>query len=304
MKKRAGKKGNKKLRGLCIALGVCLFLAAADGGFLIANVLAERTARTLPSYARQPIEETLKKPALSASDYEFLYRQTGLSQAGILRLKEKSASEAAFEKSMLEFQDALFLECEIGHEFVSPVTLRDYAVTTSENGSSAEFYAPLVPLENGDVLVTSVCHTLGWRHGHSALVVEAGNETVLESVAPGRNSTVTFGGAFWFRESPNFMVLRLKNEYRSLADPEQVAAAAKNTLYDLPYSFTVGFFSKKDQGEKPKHTHCSHLVWQAYKSFGVDIDGNGGALVTSRDIARSDRLEVVQVYGFDPVKLW
>ena len=57
-------------------------------------------------------------------------------------------------------------------------------------------------------------------------------------------------------------------------------------------------------GRRPYATHCSHLVWQAYKHFGYDIDSDGGPLVTCNDIARSDLLEVVQVYGFDPDALW
>ena len=61
---------------------------------------------------------------------------------------------------------------------------------------------------------------------------------------------------------------------------------------------------KKDQGKSKKGTNCSHLVWQAYYNAGYDIDTDGGPVCTSRDISMSDLLEVVQVYGFDPVSLW
>jgi uncharacterized protein YycO len=46
-------------------------------------------------------------------------------------------------------------------------------------------------------------------------------------------------------------------------------------------------------------THCSHLVWQAYKAAGMDIDGSGW-LVLPADIASDDDLDVVFAYGFDP----
>ena len=37
---------------------------------------------------------------------------------------------------------------------------------------------------------------------------------------------------------------------------------------------------------------------------GYDLDPTGGPLVTPDDIANSPYLEVVQIYGFDPDKLW
>ena len=45
-------------------------------------------------------------------------------------------------------------------------------------------------------------------------------------------------------------------------------------------------------------------MWQAYFNFGYDLDSNGGAIVVPKDIATSPLLEVVQVYGFDPDRLW
>lgn len=49
---------------------------------------------------------------------------------------------------------------------------------------------------------------------------------------------------------------------------------------------------------------CSHVLWYAFKQFGINLDSNGGLLVMPRDIARSPHLELVQNFGFDPEKLW
>ena len=98
------------------------------------------------------------------------------------------------------------------------------------------------------------------------------------------------------------MVLRLKDAGEEAR--AEIAQTARERLYNVPYSLTVGFLSPKDQGETPQGTHCSHLVWQAYHYFGYDIDSDSGPLCTAQDIARSDLFEVVQVFGFDPVKLW
>lgn len=303
MKKKT-KQPHNRLKGACVALGVLVFLAATDAALLFANIATEKHAHARPSYARADITQIIQKQTFDKADYELLYLQTGLSMQGVNRLREACDTQGEFHQKILGFQDALFLECTIAHERVSPVTLRDYTLAKTGGDNAVEFSAPLVPLRNGDIFVTSVCHTFGWRHGHSALVVNEHDESVLESVTVGENSTVTYGGSYWFQDSSNFMVLRLKDEYRSAVDPAEVATQAVKTLFDIPYSLTVGVFTKKDQGTNPRVTHCSHLVWQAYKNFGIDLDGNGGAIVTSRDIANSPYLEVVQVYGFDPVKLW
>ena len=41
----------------------------------------------------------------------------------------------------------------------------------------------------------------------------------------------------------------------------------------------------------------SALVWYAYRQFGLDLDGNGGALVLPFDLANSSQMELVQVFG-------
>jgi len=45
-------------------------------------------------------------------------------------------------------------------------------------------------------------------------------------------------------------------------------------------------------------------VWYAYNKFGVDLDSNGGMLAMVRDIALSDKAEVVQSFGFAPDARW
>lgn len=258
------------------------------GTFLVSDGLCERSARTLPSYAREDISPVLAKERWTQSDYALLYRQTGLGKSALDELREKP-------EEILLFQSALFYEGDIKHVYASPVTPHDML-----QWQNAGQIAPIAPLQNGDVLVTSSCHTFGWRNGHSAIVIDSEAGTVLESVAPGVNSGR--GGTEWFRESPNFLVLRLKGA--SEEERAEIALSAEQNLIGIPYSVTVGIFSPKDQGTSPSATHCSHLVWQAFRNFGYDIDSDGGAVCTSRDIANSPHFEVIQVFGFDPMKLW
>jgi len=49
--------------------------------------------------------------------------------------------------------------------------------------------------------------------------------------------------------------------------------------------------------KKPISTNCAHIVWAAYKSVGIDLDSNGGPFVLPSNIARSEELECLQVFG-------
>ncbi len=250
---------------------------------LAADFITESKARVLPSYAKEDLSATLQKTEWTEEDYRFLYQQTGLGKSALTALKGK-------DERILDFQDALFKQLEIKHVDAAPTTPHDYT----------DFAAPIAPLEDGDVFVTSTCHTFGWRNGHAALVTNAAMEGLLQSIAPGYLSSEE--SAYWFRTSANFMILRLKDV--SKEERARIASNAKEHLTNIPYSLTVGIFSKKDQGNAPSATNCSHLVWQAYKACGYDIDSDGGAVCTARDIANFPLFEVVQVYGFDVEERW
>ena len=273
---------------LAVLFGIIAFLSLLCAALLIADAAVDASARVLPSYSREDITQILKKENWSESDYNTLYLQTGLGRSALDEMKDDA-------ERILTFQDALFYDGELAHEEVAITTKRDIFADT-------RYRAPMVDLQDGDVLITSTCHSFGWRNGHAALVVNGANGSLLESVSLGIPSTITAYGSDWFCYGTNFMVLRLKDAGEEAR--AEIAQTARERLYNVPYSLTVGFLSPKDQGETPQGTHCSHLVWQAYHYFGYDIDSDGGPLCTAQDIARSDLFEVVQVFGFDPVKLW
>lgn len=283
------KKYRRTIKLYTVFLAILLFFAAVLGYILIAEYTVEFSARVTPSYARADITYLVQKSSWTEEDYTLLYRQTGLGKSALDALKRENGD-------ILAFQDALFYEGEIEHESVVFTTKRDkMSYTLSESG-----FAPIAPLETGDVLVSSACHSFGWRNGHAAIVTDEYG-TLLESVSLGKNSRLA-DSVDWFRSSPNFIVLRLKGV--SKEDRAKIGETAAKTLNNVPYSLTVGIFSPKDQGPDAKETQCAHLVWQAYYNFGYDIDSNGGPLVVPQDIALSDLFEVVQVYGFDVDTLW
>ena len=73
-------------------------------------------------------------------------------------------------------------------------------------------------------------------------------------------------------------------------------------VYDIPYGLFTGIPNKAP--ENINKTQCSHLVWYPYFHFGYDLDSDGSWLVTPKDIANSDLLEIVQVYGVNPEEIW
>ena len=285
-------------RTIAVFLGIFVFLGALLLSVMIADyTVCNGSARAVPSYAKEDISALADKHGdWTEEEIHTLYLQTGLGEPALLAMRSqvnKGGNSNPLSAQLKEYQDALFYEGEITHEHVADVSNRDLL------GKSGAKVAPV--LQAGDVLVNSSTHTLGFRNGHAALVLDEYG-SVLESLELGYDSVASYAGDEWFAESSNFLLLRLKGV--DAATRSAIAEDAYDKLLGIPYTLTVGIFSRKYQGERPKGTQCAHLVWQAFKNAGYDIDSNGGIVVTPRDIARSPLFEVVQVYGFDPEKLW
>lgn len=291
----------KTLIALDILLALFLFLGACCLTVVVSSATVDGYARALPSYEKTDISALLARSPEEWTEEELavLERQTGILSPEALKRQAEEHGAA----SLAQFQDALFYEGLLTHDVIVPnLTYQDLLY---DPAAQKKFSAPIVSLEPGDVIVSSCTHTVGWRHGHAALILSKG--FMMQAVSLGNNSQILYltdstAGIPWFTSSANFIVLRLKGV--SADDRKAIADLAQTRLSNVPYSLTVGIFSEKDQGEEPKGTQCSHLVWQAFKYFGYDIDANGGGLVTPRDIARSPLFDTVQIYGFDPYEGW
>lgn len=51
-------------------------------------------------------------------------------------------------------------------------------------------------------------------------------------------------------------------------------------------------------------TQCAHVVWYAYNRLGFNLVNENKSMILPFDLANSDNLEVVQVFGFDLEKKW
>ncbi len=279
-------KKNITKRVLIILLALLLFVGAVLGGLYMGCWYTKNfwDRRWYPDYAKEDISDVLGKGELTEEDYELLYRQTGLTKLAVDDMRDTAYGRSR----ILEVQDAFFRKYTVVHEKFAPFT---YAEQTQ--GQSV-----LCDLQDGDILVTATTRVSWWRYGHAALVVDGENDEIAEVLAPGEVSDTT--SAHTFAVLADFIVLRPK------VDPEVKAELVEYVLSDMmdvPYNITAGILSPKFKKELTG-TQCAHFVWYAYKKFGIDLDSNGGMTVKPQDIFRSERVEVVQAFGFDLDALW
>lgn len=243
---------------------------------------SEKAVVIVPKERKADLNIYIEKENLTEADYTVLTEQTGLSGK---ELKHMSQKKHLGELSA--FQDNLYEPYEVSCE--------NFAPFVHEERLAGTVTRKLCDLKEGDILVTNCAHFLGYRNGHAALVVNAKDAQTLEAVVLGSPSAVQ--AIYKWEKYPVFVVLRLKGITEE--ERQQIVQYAMANLDGVKYSLTVGLTGSKDTDEK---THCAHLIWQAYKQAGYDLDSNGGRIVLPKDIAASSYLEVVQNCGMDVEK--
>lgn len=246
------------------------------GNYVIQRFWAHRDGYFVPDYERVTLTED--------SDYKTIFQQTGLGKAAV----DKLIAENDFQ-AILDVQNQFFDGVEISCEpLLGWFTREDRLV--EETGPN------LVDLQPGDIILTLSTHSLGWRHGHAALVIN--EHTTLESAVLGQDSRL--GSTKSWKTYSNYVVLRIKDV--TSEQQQEVVEYALNTLKGVPYHLTSGFIGPKapDPEDPQFGLHCSYLVWYAWNHFGYDADSDGGRLVSCYDLLHSDQLEIVQIYGMDP----
>ncbi len=167
-------------------------------------------------------------------------------------------------------------------------------------------------IQNGDILISLSTHTLGWRHGHAAIVVDAERGITLEAALWGQPSSTmrlrhwsSYANSLHFRvresvaEEALFACGIKRDETVTAATQLGGLAAAFAEKYEneVMYGLLTGLGDKSPSPESISKTQCAHLVWYAYEHYGVDLDSDGGWLVTPKDIALSDQLAVIDEFG-------
>lgn len=270
---------------ICVLLTIIL---------IFLDILPEGSGVWKPDYQKIDLDTILVKAQLSEKDYHTLFLQTGLGKAAVDGIFKDNAGVRR-ERAIEEYQNDFFAsgdyECRNVAVFVNEERIRN------DDGAPVKGFE-IADLKIGDVLITKATHTVGWRHGHAAIVTDATRGETLEAILLG-NPSLLQNTSKW-QTFPSYIQLRLKED--SKGDAKRIAEYAKENFNGIPYGLFTGIPNKAPLDVKK--TQCSHLVWYPYMHFGYDIDSDGSWLVTPKDIANSDLFEVVQVFGVNPENVW
>lgn len=234
-----------------------------------------------PDYPMVSLKKTLSKDVLNDEDYSLLLSQTGLSKTAIDELVKNNK-----EQTILDIQSDFFKENTYTKEKFAPYTCYH----------ALQYEVKTAPLEKGDIIVTPTTHFSYFNVGHAAIVVDEKKELILNATGYDAKSGIEPLSELTCR--PCFTILRPKISYEKRA---AAADYAVKNLSELNYSVSVGIIGKK-LSEEIAASNCAHIVWRAYKEVGIDIDSNGGLVVLPADIEKSENLEVIQVFGRNPVE--
>lgn len=248
---------------------------------IIRHIININTSFYLPDYKYRSVKSEIEQSEKNI-DYKKISKYTGLSPYAV----KEMVDNGDFEK-VLKINEIYFEKPEFEKDYIA------FPITAQEQ--NADSIMPMADLKKGDILITYNTHTFDWRHGHAAIVVDDAGNVILEHMAIGETSVLSRANKWSYY--PGFIILRHPD--RNIA--ESAANYARENLVDIPYSIFAGFGDKDmSDNDNIKSSHCSHIVWQAYKAVGCDIDSNRGVIVTPEDIAKSNELNVVQIYGINP----
>ena len=288
---------------------------------------AREIAHTMPMSEKLNIYAWVRQREVSSVQLQLIAEQTGVHEDVIGKLLWEGHWQ-----QVLELQQAYFQPVYTKSENSSLLTVSEYLV---DNAGRYVKGTRMVDIQDGDILITKNSRFLGWRNGHAGIVVNAEEGLVLEAIMLGTNTRLC--SVKKWEEYPAFMLLRLKEEvsegmlsekYRRENVPEKMSDAliervtlaqfaagyASEYLVDIPYQLLAGIYDRVfDTKEITVHaaeqaglttipalkgTQCAHLVWYAYKQVGIDLDSDGGLIVTPYDIQNSPYLDVIQLYGY------
>ena len=278
-----------------ILLIAVIFIIIAVSVLLILNFSIEKDGVWKPDYPKIELGSIVNKDVLVDEEYHTILMQTGLGKPAVDAIIEDMDIGKGREDLFRDYQDKFFSS---GIYECSQIGLITYEEKIRNGEGELLKGFEIANLKNGDILITKATHSIGWRHGHAAIVTDASKGETLEAIVLGYNSQIQ--NIEKWRSYPSFMILRLKDGTDD--DAVKIAEFAKDNLFDIPYGLLTGIPQKAP--ENIEKTQCSHLVWYPYYHFGYDIDSDGSWLVTPKDIANSNLLEIVQVFGVNPEEIW
>lgn len=280
------KRKNRFLKFICIVLASCIAFCLVDFGLSeLTDTVAYEDAVADDVSWNKVMEKAKSGEMLNDEDYQIILSQSGLGKPAFDRLFSRGRIADIEEYREYFLQDKDYYCYRKG-------VFACHEVITDAEGEKIK-NPPLADLQNGDIIITLSIHSLGWRHGHAAIVTDAEKGQCVQAVMVGYESDHTYVSSW--NDYPLVAILRLRD-----ADAEernQVAEFAEENLMGLNYSLFTGIVTGRNPDKTPSSTQCAHLVWYAYYHFGIDISPKAGRIITPMDFMKSEKLEIVQVYG-------
>lgn len=278
-------KQKKIIKFLSIILVIMILFKAFD--FFASEITdkwAYEDAKRDDSAWKIAYEKILADETLTDNDYYVIFIQSGLGKPAVdaLITQGRESEIEAYRDYYLKDKD---------YQCVRQYTFACHEAITDAEGNKI-INPDFANLQNGDIIITLSIHSLGWRHGHAAVVVDAETGKTAQAVMIGEKSD--FGTTSEWNEFPLVAVLRVKNIDEKTQN--DVAQFVSENMIGINYALSAGIFGGKNMESIPFTTQCAHYVWYAYKYLGIDLDSNGG-MVTPKELLHSDELEIVQVYG-------
>ncbi len=239
-----------------------------------------------PTYEKIDLMPILTKANYNEEDYLTILHQTGINTPLVNELRTRDT----FIEDMLRFQENYFKPIDVQTLSMNLITSWEKSLDPDGNIITA---FEMAPYKNGYIFLTKSTYTVNYRHGHAGLIVDDIHGKILESSEPFTESSL-FNAVNW-EYFPTFKMMRPKGISQDVLDA--VAEHALMELTGLPYNLINLKFNEAS-------TQCALLPWQAFNAFGIDIDGDGGCIITPADLAKSKQLELMQIFGFDYNKHW
>ncbi len=280
------KRKSKGFRVICIILVALLAFRLVDFGLSEwTDLKAYEDAVRDDAKWEKIVEKINNSIFLTNEEYETVMSQTGLGKSAFDFLVSQGRTDK------IEAYRDYYLSDKEYYCYREGI----FACHESIMDNKGEFIdnPPFADIRDGDIIVTLSIHSLGWRHGHAAIVVDAEKGLCIQANMVGEDSS--YGYVNTWKDFPMVALLRVKNE--SVEKAEEIAKFADDNLRGLPYSLFSGIITGRDSEKIPYATQCAHLVWYAYYHFGIDISPQGGRIITPYDFLKSEELEIVQVYG-------
>lgn len=229
-------------------------------------------------------QKLLTNEPLADKDYKIIFEQSGLGKSAVDNLiaENRTSDIEKYRDYYLKDKDFTCVRTAI---FAKHEALTD-------NEGKQILNPDFANIQNGDIIITLSIHSLGWRHGHAAIVTDAETGETAQAVRVFEKSD--FGTVWEWNDFPLVAVLRVKDIDETTQN--EVANFVSENMIGIPYALSAGVIGGRNTEAKLITTQCAHFVWYAYKCFGIDLDTDGG-MVTPKELLHSDKLEIVQVYG-------